>query len=88
MNVIKFPKIGEIIKEFFFSGYFPTYKNSKQLQRLSKEEGISLDEIVHDFSVLLQETTESSFSSLVVLLLTTICVSCIKLRRKRKIINQ
>lgn len=66
----------------------PMYENSSSIFTVLNGTSISLDEIVHDFSVLLQETTESSFSSLVVLLLTTICVSCIKLRRKRKIINQ
>ncbi|MCG3220929.1 MAG: metallophosphoesterase [Candidatus Heimdallarchaeota archaeon] len=63
----------------------PMFENSSSIFIVMNGTSMSLDDIVYDFSLLLQETSESSFSRFLILVLVPLFVLClIKKRTKKK----
>ncbi|NPD89517.1 MAG: metallophosphoesterase [Asgard group archaeon] len=62
----------------------PMFENSSSIFTVLNGTSMSLDETVYDFSLLLQEAEETSFPSLLVLLMSSILVACLYQKRKKK----
>jgi len=61
------------------------FNNASSVFTVLNGTSIKLKETMYDFSLLLQETTKTSFSGLLILLLTPIIVSCLKLKRRSRL---